>query len=172
MSRKRNIIAFIVIGILGVLGHFVYEWTGKLYGVGVLFPVNESTWEHLKLLFYPSVIYFIIEYFTLDKKPKNYIPSSVLSIFIGMLSIVVLFYTYKGVVGKNIDFINIAIYFIGVIVMLIMRNIALKKCNASGFIFLIPIIIMGILFAVFSFNPPDLGLFDTPNTLTNCFQVI
>ncbi len=172
MNRKRNITAFIVIGILGTLGHFVYEWTGKQYAIGLFFPVNESTWEHLKLLFYPALIYFTIEYFALDNMPKNYIPCSVLGIFAGMLSIVIMFYTYTGVVGKNIDFLNILIYYLGVIVTLITQRTCLKKCSTSGYIFLIPIIIMVLLFAVFSFNAPDIGIFKDPTALTNALNIL
>ena len=51
MTLKRNLIAFLVISILGTIGHFLFEWTGENAIVGLFFPVNESTWEHLKLLF-------------------------------------------------------------------------------------------------------------------------
>ncbi len=165
MTAKKNILAFFIIGILGTLGHFVYEWTGKIYTVGLFFPVNESTWEHLKLLLFPTLIYFTVEYFTLKERPCNYIASSVIGIFIGMLTIVVVFYTYKGVIGTNIDFINILIYFLGVITTLIARQIFLKnlKCNISIIYFLIPILIFTMLFTLFSYNAPKLGIFEAPN---------
>ena len=166
MTRKRNIIAFLVIGIFGTLSHFIYEWSGKVYTVGLFFPVNESTWEHLKLLFFPALIYFLIEYFTLEQKPKNYLSASVFSVITGMLSIIIMFYTYKGVIGKNIDFLNILIYFLGVIVTLFTRNKLLgSKAFASPFFKIISttlVIILITLFAGFSYNPPSLGIFLPP----------
>ncbi len=164
MTAKRNIIAFFIIGILGTLGHFVYEWSGDTAVLGLFFPVNESTWEHLKLLFFPAVIYFTIEYFLLEEKPKSYIPASVLGILIGMLTIIVVFYTYRGVIGQNIDFLNILIYYLSVAITLIVRQIALKnlKCNFSVLYFLIPLIFIALLFIFFSFNPPQIGLFVSP----------
>ncbi len=54
--RKIEITAFIAACILGVLFHFVYDWTGKNPAAAAFFPVNESTWEHLKLVFFPILI--------------------------------------------------------------------------------------------------------------------
>ena len=166
MSAKRNIIAFFIISIIGTLSHFVYEWTGKPYLIGLFFPVNESTWEHLKLLFFPSLIYFAVVYFTLKEKPKNYISATAISIIAGMLSIVVMFYTYQGVLGKNIDFLNILIYFLGVIVTVyIMQRILKTQSLSSGtanIISLFFLLLTAILFVSSSFNPPSLGIFLPP----------
>ena len=166
MSAKRNIIAFFIISIIGTLSHFVYEWTGKPYLIGLFFPVNESTWEHLKLLFFPSLIYFAVVYFTLKEKPKNYISATAISIIAGMVSIVVMFYTYQGVLGRNIDFLNILIYFLGVIVTVyIMQRILKTQSYSSGtanVISLFFLLLTAILFVSFSFNPPSLGIFLPP----------
>ena len=166
MSAKRNVIAFFIISIIGTLSHFVYEWTGKPYLIGLFFPVNESTWEHLKLLFFPSLIYFAVVYFTLKEKPKNYISATAISIIAGMLSIVVMFYTYQGVLGKNIDFLNILIYFLGVIMTVyIMQRILKTQSYSSGtanVISLFFLLLTAILFVSFSFNPPSLGIFLPP----------
>jgi hypothetical protein len=166
MSAKRNVIAFFIISIIGTLSHFVYKWTGKPYLIGLFFPVNESTWEHLKLLFFPSLIYFAVVYFTLKEKPKNYISATAISIIAGMLSIVVMFYTYQGVLGRNIDFLNILIYFLGVTVTVyIMQRILKTQSYSSGtanIISLFFLLLTAILFVSFSFNPPSLGIFLPP----------
>ena len=166
MSAKRNVIGFFIISIIGTLSHFVYEWTGKPYLIGLFFPVNESTWEHLKLLFFPSLIYFAVVYFTLKEKPKNYISATAISIIAGMLSIVVMFYTYQGVLGRNIDFLNILIYFLGVIMTVyIMQRILKTQSYSSGtanVISLFFLLLTAILFVSFSFNPPSLGIFLPP----------
>ena len=49
--KKYVVIGFFVVGILGTLFHFVYDWSGQMWFVGLFVPVNESTWEHMKLLF-------------------------------------------------------------------------------------------------------------------------
>lgn len=166
MSAKRNIIGFFIISIIGTLSHFVYEWTGKPYLIGLFFPVNESTWEHLKLLFVPGLVYFAIAYFTLKVKPANYAPAIAISLLAGMVSIVIIFYTYQGILGRNIDFLNILIYFLGIIVTLyVMQRILKKEVLSSGIaniISLLYLFLMAILFISFSFNPPSLGIFLPP----------
>ena len=127
MTFKKTITAFFIISILGTLGHFIYKWTGDNKFVGYIFSVNESTWEHLKLLFFPTVFYSVFEYFFAKEKPENYIPAVVISVVCGMITIVALFYTISGVIGYNIDFLNIAIYYIGVAVMLYKRNKLIKE---------------------------------------------
>lgn len=58
--KKYVVIGFFVVGILGTLFHFVYDWSGQMWFVGLLVPVNESTWEHMKLLFVPMLIYIML----------------------------------------------------------------------------------------------------------------
>lgn len=166
MTLKKNLLAFIIIGALGTLGHFFYEWSGENYFVGLFFPVNESTWEHLKLLFFPTVIYSVGEYFFSKEKPKNYIPAVVLSVFCGMLTITALFYTISGIIGYNIDFINIAIYFISIIVTLCKKRKIIQSgkyySNTSKWVFLVIAVITAILFMLWSYNPPSYGIFTPP----------
>lgn len=166
MSLKKNIIAFFVIGILGTIGHFVYEWSGDNYAVGLFFPVNESTWEHLKLLFFPTVIYSVLEYFLSREKPKNYLQAVVFSTLCGMLWIIILFYTVKGVFGKSPDFINIGIYFISIIIMLCKKTKLIKEEKFELTLFYWIAVTVGILVAIlfifWSYNPPSINLFIPP----------
>lgn len=168
MTLKKNIIAFFIIGILGTLGHFLYKWTGENIFIGYFFPVNESTWEHLKLLFFPTAIYSILEYFTIKEKPENYIPAVVISVICGMTTIVALFYTVSGILGYNVDFINIAIYYIGIIAMLLKKTKLIKEkkfsINIAYWIFLAIGLIIAILFIIWTHNPPSIGLFTPPIT--------
>lgn len=167
LGFKKNLLAFFIIGILGTLGHFVYEWSGENTIIGLIFPVNESIWEHLKLIFYPSLIFFLAEYFITDKKPDNYIPASIMGIFSGMTSIIVLYYTISGVVGKNIDFINIVIFFTAIIITLCKRNKIIlggKEYSKNQMILLLSLtVIFAFLFMFWSYNPPSLGIFTVPD---------
>ena len=166
MKTKNILTAFIIIGILGSLSHFVYEWSGNNRFVGYFFAVNESTWEHLKLLFFPTFVYSVIEYFFVKNKIANYIPAAVISVFVGMVTIVTLFYTYKGVLGYSIDAINIIIYYIGLAVMLAVKNLVINSEILSGknfaIVFLTLALLQAILFFRFSYYPPTLGIFNPP----------
>ena len=166
MTLKKNIWAFIEIGILGTVGHFIYELTNQNFIAGLFFPVNESTWEHLKLLFFPTLIYSLFEYIFSEEKPENYLFAVTYSVICGMLSIVALFYTYRGVIGKNYDFINISIYFISIIIMLFKKRKLLRsgKFSSKAFFWISEILLVLItaLFMIWSYNPPTIGLFTPP----------
>lgn len=166
MGIKKNITAFLVIGILGTLFHFVYEWTNESFIAGLFFPVSESIWEHLKLIFYPTLIYSGFEYFACKNKPENYIPATAASIFWGMFVTTALYYIYSGILGFNVSFIDISIFFIAVIILLVKRNKILnnEKFNTKNAV-ITSLILLGItafLFAVWSYNPPSLGIFTPP----------
>lgn len=166
MNLKKNILAFFFIGILGTLGHFLYEWTGENAIVGMFFPTNESVWEHLKLIFFPTVIYSIIKYLTLNEKPDNYIPATAIGIFFGIFIIIAVYYITNGVLGFNADFINIGSYYVAIIALLSKKNKILNSGNFSSdnskLIFSFLLIILAFLFIVWSYNPPNLGIFKKP----------
>ena len=104
-----EIISTIFIIFLGFLFHFIYEWSNNNVLVSFFSPVNESIWEHLKLLFFPTLVTIIIGTFIFKNDYKNYLCNKTWGLIIGMFFIVVFFYTYSGIIGRNIDFINIVI---------------------------------------------------------------
>lgn len=169
--KKNLIIGAVFTSILGVLFHFAFEFLGENQALGWFFPVNESTWEHLKLLFFPALLWTIIGYFLIGKDIADYIGASALGILYGILSIIVLFYTYTGVLGYSIDLINIIIYFVSVIVCYCFICKALTQSkeqntvpgNWGGVLFFI---IFFVLFLVFTYLPPKIGLFLDPITGT------
>jgi len=169
MTLKKNIVAFVIIGILGTLGHFLYELTNQNFLIGLFFPVNESTWEHLKLLFFPTLLYSLFEYLFSKEKTENYLAAVTFSLICGMFSIVVVFYTIRGIMGRNIDFINILIYFISIIVMLCKKRKILRSGKLTSKTALrvseIILIIITVLFMIWSYNPPAIGIFTPPVTV-------
>ena len=58
--------------------------------------------------------------------------AAVISVFVGMVTIVALFYTYKGVLGYSIDAVNIIIYYIGLAVMLAVKNMIINSEILAG----------------------------------------
>ena len=158
-------ISFLIASLLGTLFHFVYEWSGDNFFVGLFFPANESTWEHLKLVLLPILLVSVPEYF-IDKIQREDFPCIKLrSALLGMLVIVVLFYTYTGVLGTVIDWLNIVIYFIGMGAAYLYSYRKLNSgkplhCNPSlSLLFTFTLL---ILFMVFTVYPPSLGLFLAP----------
>ena len=166
MKAKYYITEFIIIGICGTLWHFLYEWSGKSAVIGVIAPVNESTWEHLKLLFFPTLIYSAAEYFSVPEKPENYISASLAGIFAGMAAIISFFYTYTGIIGKNYIVLDIFSYFFGLFIMLFIKHKIIQHgyflSAASKYFFIILTAVTAVLFGIWSFYPPKIGIFSPP----------
>ncbi len=166
MSKRRTLIDIILVSAIGTLLHFVYDWSGQNAAIGIIGAVNESTWEHLKLLYWPVAILSIVEFFCMFKRTEGFLFSRFIGLFCGIITIVTLFYTVTGIVGKSIDVFNIALYYISVIITFLVSNIIVKNrffCK-SGFNIaaLILFAAMAAAFAGFTFNPPDLGIFKDP----------
>ncbi len=164
-SRARNsaILGALVTSVLGTLLHFVYEWSGNNVIVGVLGAVNESTWEHLKLLFWPMFLFSLIELIWAGKRFPNFLSATLAGIFTGMATIVVVYYTYTGIIGRGYLYADIALFFIAVIVAYIvryrlMRN-NLPKGMAVQVLSLLVLLGLAAAFGYFSFFPPDLAIF-------------
>lgn len=165
--KRFHIISFILVSILGVLLHFTYEWSGENTFVGFFSAVNESTWEHLKLIFFPMLLTTVIGYFYIGKENEKYICGRVKGILAGIIFIISFFYTYTGVLGENIAIIDIASFFIGVIIAeLVSYNIInLKDYNCNKNISGLSLILLLICFIIFTYNAPNLGIFKDPNAI-------
>lgn len=156
----KNFLRFIIICILGVLFHFLYEWSGENIFVGFFTSINESTWEHLKLLFFPMLFVTIFELTFLKEKIQVLLPKRTLGILSGMVFIVVTFYTFWGITGKLIDWINISIYVFAVYFALVMENCISRKKKLPDVSICIAILItLIILFIIFTLHSPGVGIF-------------
>ena len=163
---------FAVTSFLGTILHFLYEWTGESLWSALISGVNESTWEHMKLLYIPMLIYALIQCrFFPDR--KDFWCVKLVGVAVGLLLIPMLFYTINGSFGKSPDWINIAIFFVAAAVAYLVEtylyNNALLKCPHPRLAFFV-IVLIGILFVVFTFITPQIPLFRDPITGTYGIQ--
>lgn len=164
--KTAEIISFIIASILGVLFHFVYNWTGGNRFIGFFVPVNESVWEHLKLVFYPIALVSVAEYYLSGIRPDGFLCIKVRSIWVGMLSTVTLFYTCTGVIGRVIDWLNIVIYLVSMAAAYCYscrRLLGQKPVKNTPTLCIIGFTIIAILFMIFTLNPPAIGIFSVPS---------
>ena len=170
---KRNIrlwqlMGFAVTSLLGTLLHFLYDWTGGALYVAPFSGVNESTWEHMKLLFLPMLLFAVVESFFFREK-QNFWCIKRDGILLGLLLIPVLFYTYNGAIGPAPDFVNIAIFFVAAAVAYryeAKRLLATTDTACSPILAIGSLLVLGALFVLFTFRTPILGLFRDPLTGT------
>ena len=152
----------------GTILHFLYDWTGGNTLISPFSGVNESTWEHMKLLFWPLFLFALVQWLFF-RDQKNYWCVKLAEILLGLLLIPVLFYTYNGVFGKSPDWINIAIFYISALLVFFFEWWAFKRgwllCARPRLAFAV-ICIIGVLFVVFTFATPQIPLFQDPLTGT------
>ena len=114
MKRSIGIWQWIGFGVTaagGTLLHFLYDWLGGAAWIAPFSGINESTWEHMKLLFWPTFIFAIVQSFFFRDR-ENFWCVKLRGILYGLVLIPILFYTYNGVVGKSPDWLNISIFYL------------------------------------------------------------
>ena len=149
----------------GILLHFVYGWSGHSPLAAWIAPVNESVWEHLKLLFYPLLFVSIAEYYLLDQPDTDYWNIKTYAILIGMAFITAGFYTYSGILGFTWIPADIGLFFAGVILAFCYRCRYLKegtRYTLSNIPFFLILAVCALAFILFTWMPPHIALFAAP----------
>lgn len=150
----------------GSLLHFLYDWTNESVLIAPFSAVNESTWEHMKLLFFPMLVFALIQS-RFFKEYENFWCVKLAGIATGLMLIPILFYTYNGIFGKSPDWVNIAIFFVSVALSFLLEMYMFKngslRCKRPWLSFSV-ICLIGILFVVFTFATPKIPIFQDPIT--------
>lgn len=160
-----ELFGFAFTSLLGTILHFLYDLTGGNAFVALFSGVNESTWEHMKLLFWPMLLFCMIQSrFFSDR--EDFWCIKLRGTLIGLGLIPVLFYSYNGVIGRSPDWINITIFFISAAVAYLYEARRLKGevnvCRRGLAIFLFCAI--AAAFVIFTFMTPEIGVFRDPIT--------
>lgn len=149
--------------VLGVVLHFAWEWSGRSSVVAVVAAVNESTWEHLKLAFWPALLLTPIQRRLYGPAPGWLTAAAAWSLLPPVL-IVVVFYGYTEVLGTHYLAADIATFVIAVFVgelaghaMLPMRGTPAVRASA-----IVALTIAAVAFATLTFAPPPYFLFEVP----------
>ena len=150
----------------GTLLHFLYDWLGKAVWISPFSGVNESTWEHMKLLFWPMFIYAVAESFFFRER-DDFWCVKLKGVLLGVTLIPVIFYTYNGAIQWSRDGLNISIFFISAAIAYIYETrhfnnntTVCKNKRLSLYILLV----IAVLFVVFTFKTPRIGIFKDPIT--------
>ena len=159
---------FVFTGVFGTLLHFLYEWTDSTFSA-LFSAVNESTWEHMKLLFFPMFIFAIFQSRYFAKDYENFWCAKLIGILTGLAVIPIIYYTYTGALGVSADWFNILIFFIAAAIGYITETRFMKSdknfCNSPTAAIII-LCMIAVLFFVFTFAPPKIPLFQDPITKT------
>lgn len=169
-SLKRwRLAGIITMTILGFCLHYLFSWTGGSKIIGLFVPVNESVWEHLKLGYWSVVLFSIVEYLPTKHSVNNYYFAKTIGVLSLEITILIIFYGYNFIAGKDIFLIDIFSYILGVVSCQYLTYIFLRLEPFSMFINRISLAIfisLGVLFGVITYYPPHVALFKDPNNKT------
>ena len=148
---------FLFTALAGTLLHFLYDWVPNPL-TALVSGVNESVWEHMKLLFVPVFLYLAVS-------GANRAAGAV-SLAVGLAVIAGVYYTYTGALGFRITALDIGLYDVAAAVTFrLQRRLAhrwtLRGQQAAAWVLLT---VMGLSFIVWTFYPPRVPLFRDPVT--------
>ena len=157
---------FAVTSLVGTLLHFLYDWLHGATWIAPFSGVNESTWEHMKLLFWPMLGFAVVQHMFFREQPSFW-RIQLRGILFGLLLIPLLFYTYNGAIGPSPDWLNITIFFISAAAAYIYetRLFYADRLQPYGWRSAkITLLVIAALFVIFTFATPHLGIFVDPIT--------
>ena len=161
-----QLMGFGVTALGGTLLHFLYEWLGNAAWIAPFSGVNESTWEHMKLLFWPMLLFAAVQSLCF-KEREDFWCVKLKGILLGLSLIPLIFYTYNGVIGRSPDWINIAIFFVATAIAYLYET---RRFNVGATVCARPKLAVALLcviaasFVIFTFVTPHLGIFRDPLT--------
>ena len=157
----------LTVAILGTLLHFLYDWTGESGVAKPFSAIDESTWQHMKIMYFPMLLFGAVEWWFFREEYPCFFAVKLVGIVVGLLLIPILFYTYNGAFGKSPDWLNITIFMVADICAYAVEYMLFKRAEGGcrkvwSALSLTAIIVIGALFVVFTYAPPNLPLFISP----------
>jgi hypothetical protein len=159
---KWELIGIVVISVLGSALHFAFAWSGGWPPVGAIAAVNESVFEHLKLTFWPTVLYAAITYKLLKRPAAQVLIAKAAAAYVMPVAIIVLFYAYKAITGTDNLIYDIATFVVAVALGQLASYGILKVARVPvglGWLGLFLLVFLAVAYGLFTFYPPHLSLF-------------
>lgn len=167
--RHWEIIGFLTVCAVGTLLHYVFHWSGDNTLVAAFAGVNESTWEHMKLLFIPYFVFTMLEFTVFAEPFRNFFAAKAAAGLVGLLLIPVLHYTIAGMFGEPPSWVNVVIFYVSAAVMYLTSYRLLSTLSLRGGIWqlagFVLLWVLMFLFILFTYRTPRLPLFRDPSTL-------
>lgn len=161
LKKLKTIDIFLVFG-LCFLTHFLYSWFPCTL-FSIFFPVNESIWEHMKMIFTSFVIVSFIDAILIKRKNIDAYNLVLSTFVISVLCIVIFLLIYLPIfnlIGENF-IINVAILFITIYFSEIISFFIMEKKEKTilNYLSIVGIILCYTIFGILTYNPPKNDLF-------------
>ena len=163
-AEKWILLGVPVLFIIGSIFHFIYEWTNNNFIIGLISPINESIFQHIKLVIIPIICWWTLYYFFKGKREgissKKWFTGAFASLITSIISIPALYYLYTGASGKESLIIDILILFISLLFgQLLGLHFYRYSKGYDEFIILCIFIFIIVIFAIFTLYPLNIPLF-------------
>lgn len=163
MQITIQIIGIVFTILCGSLLHFVYGWSGGCTALAFIAPVNESVFEHLKLLFTPYLLWTIVEIGRFGAPVKEIVPAKAFSVLAGMLIIVVGFYLYTAICGHHFLWADIGLFVLAVCCSFLLDGWLRIQDFEQSPVFAVSgsllLVALAVCTVIFTFWPPKAGMF-------------
>lgn len=174
---KSSIVFFQFLGLIfvsvsGVLLHFAFDWSDGSFFIAPFSAVNESIWEHMKLIYILLLVYAFWESKMTKNRLENFWCIKALGIMLGIFLIPAFYYTYTYGLGITVDWVNIATYFVVAAIVFTFETLLFIKCVFMQHSQALPLFLLALIFisfSIFTFFPPELPIFKDPITGTYGF---
>jgi len=175
VANNARLLRFVVLGavfmaLLGSALHFFYGWFGQSTIVGLFGPINESIWEHAKLVFWPPLLWYVFIVLSLRRTHNLELAvAAAAALWFMPLFQIVFYYAYAAIAHRNLFVINILDFMLAIVLgQVLFYQLATRlHCTRVGrAAALLSIIILGGIFVVFTLLPPHIPLFMDPTNGT------
>lgn len=170
MSLKRyKILGIIIIFILCFPFHFLYELLPNPI-FSFFFPVNESIWEHMKLLFTPFILYTSFEYLLIKKEENNFWLQLGITPIIAIFAYLIIYLPIYSIIGENMFFnIGLLLIIIALEQWISYQLSISKNCKWQKVLGIVTVFTTLATFIYLTYFPPKIPLF--LDTQTNTYGI-
>lgn len=153
--KKIKIINVVFLFLLSFLWHFVYDWfPNNIFAL--FFPVNESIWEHMKIIYYCLFMGSILEFVLCKKnniKINNFYIEAMVKSILGVIFYLIIFVPFYLWLGESM-LISISLMLITYIFMEYIGYKILTGEEMNINILPVIIIVLGcVMFVILTFYP-------------------
>lgn len=163
---KKTILSSFIIFILSTLFHSLYNYL-PCFLTSIIVPVNESIFEHMKMIFTSYMFYLLIKILFNKKHENNLISSFVIASLFNIVIFLIIYIPIYLLFGEKLV-VTLILYFITILISnYLMYKIQNKKINSKinkYSVYIIPLVY--IVFTLFTYFPLKNMLFLDPTTNT------
>lgn len=173
--RKWELAGLFITLIFGNLLHFVFDWSGENRIVAAFAAVNESTWEHMKLLVIPWVVWSLVEAVVLRDSRRPVLLARAMGLLAGVVLIPAMYYTYTGALGVSSMIVDVLLFQAAVLLGAWVSWRIMAGGKGSGLLWSVLglLLLLGVwaLFVWWTYDPPVLPIFIDPTNGTTGLPV-